>query len=49
MREQSVESADYGEKQFRACRGDRDPTVEVLGVVDGSCGMVKRMDHIVDG
>ena len=49
VREESVESADYREKQFRACRGDRDSTVEVLGVVDGRCGMVERMDHVVDG
>jgi len=49
VREQSVEPADYGEKQFGACRRDRDSTVEVLGVVDGRCGMVQRVDHIVDG
>ena len=49
MREQSVEPADYGEKQVGACLRDRDSTVEVLGVVDGRCGMVQRVDHIVDG
>ena len=49
VREQSVESADYREKQFCACRWDRDSTVEVLGVVDSRCGMVQRVDHVVDG
>jgi len=46
--EQPVETAHYVVKMFCAASGNGNPRVEIVAILNYACGVVQRVDHVVD-
>ena len=46
--EQPVETAHYVVKVFCAASGNGNSRVEIVAILNYACGMVQRVDHVVD-
>lgn len=47
--EEPIEPSHDGKQVLGTCLGDIHTRIEILAIVDNGCGMIERVDHVING